>query len=240
MDNQIIICPKRTVSSNRCISNKTYNKKIRLAKSRTLYYANTVTTLRLILSGYVPGNKQKSSTCSACNKTIFSNSKKTYCTICRSITHLRYITSNKNILSTSIQDWICSFCIQSVLLFHKVRDLHTLDSWIHNEYETIEHQNKHLDVLKKHHCYTSVTHLNTQSLPSSFDKFSYMMNNYKFDIVTLSETWLKNNKTQLEYVQIDGYKSEFKNREPKFGGGLGFYIKEHMSFNVRHDLGKTD
>ena len=54
-----------------------------------------------------------------------------------------------------------------------------------------------------------------------------MMNKYKFDIVALSEIWLKNNKTQLEYVQIDGYKSEFKNREPKSGGGVGFYIKEH-------------
>ena len=54
-----------------------------------------------------------------------------------------------------------------------------------------------------------------------------MMNKYKFDIVALSETWLKNSKTQLEYVQIDGYKSEFKNRESKSGGGVGFYIKEH-------------
>ena len=42
-----------------------------------------------------------------------------------------------------------------------------------------------------------------------------MMNKYKFDIVALSETRLKN-KTQLEYVQIDGYKSEFKNRESTF------------------------
>ena len=66
------------------------------------------------------------------------------------------------------------------------------------------------------------------------------MNKYKFDIAVLSETWLKNNKTQLEYVQIDGYKSEFKNRESKYGGGVGFDIKEHMSFNVRHDLEKID
>ena len=67
-----------------------------------------------------------------------------------------------------------------------------------------------------------------------------MMNKYKFDIVALSETWLKNNKTQLEYVQIDGYKSEFKNRDSKSGGGVGFHIKEHMNFNLRHDVGKID
>ena len=102
-----------------------------------------------------------------------------------------------------------------------MRDLHTLDSLIHNEYETVEYQIKHLDViLKKHPSYTPVAHLHRQSLPSS-DKLSYMMNKCKFDIVALSETWLKNNKTQLEYVQIDGYKFEFKNRESKSRGGTG-------------------
>ena len=65
-------------------------------------------------------------------------------------------------------------------------------------------------------------------------------NKYKINIVALSETWLENNKTQLEYVQTDSYKSEFKNRESKPRGGVVFYIKEHMSFNVRHDLEKTD
>ena len=43
--------------SNRFIRNETYNEKIRLAKSRTLYYANPVMTLRLILSGDAPGNR---------------------------------------------------------------------------------------------------------------------------------------------------------------------------------------
>ena len=175
----------------------------------------------LILSGDIPGNKQKSPTCSTCNKTACSNSKRTYCTVCRSITHLKCITSKKKNLSTSMQDWICLFCIQSVLHFYKSRDLHTLDSSIQNEYRTIKYQNKHPHVLKKHHCYTTMAHLNTHSLPSLFDEFSYMMNKYKVDIVALSETWLKNNKTQLEYVQIDGYKSEFKNRGSKSGGGVG-------------------
>ena len=47
-----------------------------------------------------------------------------------------------------------------------MRDLHTLDSSIRNKYETIEYQNKHLDVYKKHHCHTFVAHPNIQSLPS--------------------------------------------------------------------------
>ena len=117
-----------------------------------------------------------------------------------------------------MQDWICSFCIKRVLSFYKVRYLHTLDSLNHNENEIIEYQYKHLGILKKHHCYTSAAHVNTQSLPSSFYESPYMMKKYKFDIVALSETWLKSNKTQLDfvqYLQVDGYKSEFKNRESK-------------------------
>ena len=67
-----------------------------------------------------------------------------------------------------------------------------------------------------------------------------MMNRYQFDIVAVSQAWLKDNKTQLEYVQINGYSSVWKNRESKTGGGVGFYIKEHMSVKVRQDLGKID
>ena len=105
--------------SNSFIRNETYNKKIRLAKSRTLYYANTVMTLRLILSDDIPGNKQKSLTYSTCNKTVNSNSRKNYCSVSRSITNLKCITSNKIFLSTPMQGWICSFCIQGVLPFYK-------------------------------------------------------------------------------------------------------------------------
>ena len=35
-----------------------------------------------------------------------------------------------------------------------ILDPRTLDSFIQNKYETIEYQNKQLDGLKKHHCYT--------------------------------------------------------------------------------------
>ena len=96
-----------------------------------------------------------------------------------------------------------------------------------------------INLLSKHQSDASVAHINTQSLPSSFDEFSLMMNRYQFDIVAVSETWLKD-KTQLEYVQINGYSSIWKKRESKTGGSFDFYIKEHMSFKVRHDVGKID
>ena len=91
---------------------------------------------------------------------------------------------------------MCSTCIQSTLPFSKVRDLHVLDSSLINE--AVDYQDQDINMLSKHRCYKSVAHINTQSLPSSFDEFSLMMNRYQFDIVAVSETWLKDNKTQLE------------------------------------------
>ena len=65
-----------------------------------------------------------------------------------------------------------------------------------------------------------------------------MINRYQFDIVVLSETWLKDKKPNSNtYVQINDYSSVWKNRESKTGGDAGFYIKEQMLFKVRHDLG---
>ena len=104
---------------NRFLRNETYNKKIRLRKSRTLHYANTVMTLRLILSGDIPGNKQKSPTCSTCNKTVLSNSKKTYCTVCRSITHLKCITSSKNFYLHQCKTGFVGFVFKVFYLFIK-------------------------------------------------------------------------------------------------------------------------
>ena len=58
----------------------------------------------------------------------------------------------------------------------------------------MEYQDQHINMLSKQRCCTSVAHINTQSLPYSFDEFSFMMNWYQFDIVAVSETWLKETK----------------------------------------------
>ena len=65
-----------------------------------------------------------------------------------------------------------------------------------------------------------------------------MLKSYEFDIISLSETWITNNQHQLHYVNIAGYKSIFKHRKDKRGGGVGFYIKD-ISFKTRNDLTKN-
>ena len=60
--------------------------------------------------------------------------------------------------------------------------------------------------LKKH-----IRHLNTKSMVSMYYVFQFMVHETKFDIITLSETWLKNEKHLLEYVNLTSYKFSDRN-----------------------------
>ena len=42
-----------------------------------------------------------------------------------------------------------------------------------------------------------------------------MIHETKFDSITLSETWVKNQKHLLEYVNLPGYKLSYRNRNKK-------------------------
>ena len=83
---------------------------------------------------------------------------------------------------------------------------------------------------------TSIANLNTQCLSSTFDEFHVMLNECQFDIITMSETWLKDNQKLLDYVDIPGYNLEYTNRDSKRGGGVGVYIKETFTYTERKDI----
>ena len=86
----------------------------------------------------------------------------------------------------------------------------------------------------------SISHLNSQSMTSTFDEFQFMVNGSKFDIITLSKTWLKNDKHLLEYVSLPGYKFSCRNRDEKRGGGVGVYIKDCITYKIRNDIISLD
>ena len=67
-------------------------------------------------------------------------------------------------------------------------------------------------------------------MTSTFDEFQFMVNDSKFDIITLSETWLKNDKHLLEYANLPGYKFCYRNRDEKRGVGVGLYIKDCITY----------
>ena len=50
--------------------------------------------------------------------------------------------------------------------------------------------------------------------------------------MTLSKTWLKNNKHMLEYVQIEVYNNEFISREGRRVGGVCVYVKYCFKYKI--------
>ena len=90
-----------------------------------------------------------------------------------------------------------------------------------------------LQELKTH---ISICHLNTESMTSTFDEFQLMVNESKFYIMTLSETWLKNDKYLLEYASLPGYKFSYRNKDEKRDGSVDVYIKDYFTYKIRNDI----
>ena len=67
-----------------------------------------------------------------------------------------------------------------------------------------------------------------------------MLNTQKFGIITLPETWLKDNPDLLDYLKIDGCDIKFRNREHTRGGGVGLYIRSDIKFKLRNYIVNTN
>ena len=198
------------------------------------YYPNSTACFRLLICGDIESNPGPTP-CQSCKKTVKINSKRFECELCKNITHEKctkgtvYRIQNPRIPAK----WTCSSCLLSYLPFHQTRDINSLYS---SKSSILSTHNRSVDPEECPHLKnltskgTSIAHLNTQSIASSFAEFETMLNIYKFDVMTLSETWLKDNKTLLEHIQIPGYKFEYVNRQNKGGGGVGCYIKDHLEY----------
>ena len=100
--------------------------------------------------------------------------------------------------------------------------------------------NMHATKLQEHKTHISIYHLNTQSMTSTFDEFQFEVNELNFDIITLSKSWLKNDKYLLEYVILPGYKFPYMKRNEKWGGGVSVYIKDCITYKIRNDIISLD
>ena len=76
---------------------------------------------------------------------------------------------------------------------------------------------------------TSITRLNIQAIMSTFNKFLKTLQEYQFNIIVLSETWIQYCSFQQNYVQINDHNSIFRNRKGKRGEGVAFYVKEPIT-----------
>ena len=179
-----------------------------------------------MVSGDVESNPRPIK-CTACDKTVRRNARYIKCEVCHSNTHIKCCGG------LNAGNWLCQTFTLSILPFNNVRDLHNCDNGADIEILRLN-QYQHPEILRSNG--TSIAHLNTQSMTSSFPEFKAMLSAYKFDIITLSETWLKDNKLLLQYVSISGYNFEFLNRQNKRSGGVGVYLKDHLQYKVRKDI----
>ena len=169
--------------------------------------------------------------CTLCMKTIRKNSSSISCVNCNQQCHLRCYNPKAK---KKVEDWLCSLCLPSVFPFSGIRDLSTFDD---------DELNQHVEALRKldeNRNLLSLVQLNTQSMVSSFDEFAIFANKHSFDIIAVTETWLKNDPNLLEYVKIDGYNMHYNNRDGRRGGGVGLYIKDSIKYKMWDDITRPD
>ena len=127
------------------------------------------------------------------------------------------------------QRWICCRFNLKELPFFNTQNLS--EETISVTDQTTQN-NVHSEALETNRNHISTAHLNTQSMSSTFDEFQVMLYQHAFDIITLSETWLRKNPNLLQYVQIPGNSFYYKNRDER-RGGVGMYIKDSIKYKKR-------
>ena len=135
--------------------------------------------------------------CSICKIGVGNNRKRLLCTWCLELTHVScsnlHETKKKSIKSAAPIKWTCNSCYFHELPFSNCRsipdNIESNDAIESNNavFENLQEKFKDRSSLK-------VMHLNTQSLISTFPEFTAYVNDYPFDVYTLSETWLTSNK----------------------------------------------
>ena len=208
-------------------------------RCRCLFYSNTCASQRLLLrEGDIsknPGPSRRAAIkCEQCEKTIRKNQKAVSCGVCLGASHAK-CAGVKNVSANMA--WTCSGCLLSVLPFQKCRtDALIEDQEVISSYEFTENTENIVRVLKEQSKNLRLMHLNTQCMTSTFNEFLLTAKQFPMDVITLSETWLKNNPALLEYVSVPGYSAVFRNRESIKGGGGGAYIHESIQFKRRCDI----
>ena len=81
----------------------------------------------------------------------------------------------------------------------------------------------------------SLIHFNCRSLSSNFSKLkdSVLGLELKFDVIALSETWLKDNDNTM--FEMEGYNNCVCSRTDKSGGGVALYINDSLQHRYLPD-----
>ena len=209
------------------------HRKAMKSRGQCLYNLNSCPSRQLLLQGgdisVNPGPavlKPSAPRCSRCEKPVAKNHKRCICSVCFDVTHVKCskILNPKHVLSSVPKEWVCPQCTVTVLPFYN-HNLSLSNTSCTSESPMTEDTtlvDEHLSALSERSRQFRLCHINTQSMVSSFDELLATIKEYPFDIVTISETWLKDNPLRLQYVTIPGYSQVFRNRDRFRGGGGGW------------------
>ena len=174
--------------------------------------------------------------CYKCEKPVKKNQLSLNCSAYYNLYHVNCTDRKQISKSANLGTWTCSCCLWSTLSFNHVRS----DCLDHQATETsIDNLlDCHQNALTANNSHLSIMHLNTQCMTSTFAEFTVLINSYDsyFDIITLDETWLKDNPLLLQHISVPGYQLCYNNRNVCKGGGVGAYIKDSIVFKRRKDI----
>ena len=183
-------------SSHRC---KQRNKRPRYYKTPVAYYSNSIAIQRLVQSATSSTQKSKQKTNAkrnitkfdCCEKTIRRNQASITCCGCIGSFHLKCSG-----LTASSSTWLCSNCLGFALPFYKCSEAKMLDDTL--DLSTPLDPGLDIHLLCSNSGQLKIMHLNTQFMVSTFNELLFVVNSYPLDIITLSETWLRDQPQLLD------------------------------------------
>lgn len=89
-------------------------------------------------------------------------------------------------------------------------------------------------VTKQHIEGLTIGHLNVRSLLPKIEQIRHLLDNTKFDIFCINESWLDSSISYHE-IEVTGYKMFNKPRN-RHGGGVAIYIRNDLKYKRRIDL----
>ena len=172
--------------------------------------------------------------CNICYKTVRTNPKRLMCEHWKLLVNLNCTNVNLKLENSKMARlWSRHACtLREFPQYHQ--DVLPMNK---KEVSVDNYINTHVTKLQELKTRISICQLNTQSMASTFDEFQFMVSKSKFDVITLSKTWLKKDKHLLEYVNLPGYEfSYMKNKDEERGGSVGAYIKDCITYKIRNEI----
>ena len=151
--------------------------KIKRAKTRIIYYNNSIATFNIILSGDIeqnPGPGLPKPKCPKCDKTVRCNQNRLICQLCLDVVHANCVNLKHRVRnSRDPESWTCNDSLFHVLPFNNQDD--TIGETLAVNVSPKNINTPYIESLKHHHRHISIAHLNTQFLASTFDAFHLVL-----------------------------------------------------------------